>query len=179
VITSAACNYRSPIDADTTLRQFADRFGDTNNRNFISASEICDIDLYPASLSTGSSTVIYDPQGSNMQAFWGQNKLTGDNSREMPYTHLYPLLTTKSNTYTVHMRVQMLKQARTGRSRPEDWTQWKEGKDKVTGEYRGSTTVERYIDPADSRFGSTIDPDTQSVDPAYKVRVVGVKRFAP
>ena len=32
--------------------------------------------------------------------------LTGDNSRERIYATIYPRLTTKSNTYTVHMRVQ-------------------------------------------------------------------------
>lgn len=173
-------NYRYPIDVDTTLRQFSDRFTNADNRNFVSASQICDIDLYPGSLSNGTSNVAYDPNGTNMQAFWAGNTLTGDNSREMPYNHLYPLLTTKSNTFTVHMRVQALKQITGGRLVAADWQKWVEGKDQVSGEYRGSTTIERYIDPNDPRFtNGAVNPDTDPVDPVYKFRVVSVKKFAP
>lgn len=171
-------NYRFPIDADKTLQQFASRFGNTSdenyNRNFVSASEICDINLYPADLTTGTTAV------SDIGAFWKTHRLTGDNSREMPYAHLYPLLTTKSNTYTVHVRVQALKQVRTGRTGAADWLRWDEARDRVVGEYRGSSVIERYIDPNDARFASgSLDPDTQSLDGAYKFRVVSVKKFAP
>ncbi len=46
-----------------------------------------------------------------MRKFWDNgsttgNTVTGDNLREKPYADLYPRLTTKSNTYTVHFRVQ-------------------------------------------------------------------------
>ncbi|XHR31168.1 MAG: Verru_Chthon cassette protein A [Chthoniobacteraceae bacterium] len=170
-------NYRFPIDIDTTLKYLSDRFTNTvntsYNRNFVSASEICDVDLYPASLSTGKCT------NTNMTSYWADT-LTGDNSRESPYNHLYPLLTTKSNTFTVHLRVQSLKQSSVGRAAAADWAKWNEDKDKVTGEYRGSTGIERYIDPNDERFTSgTLDPDTTSLDTAYKFRVISVKKFNP
>ncbi len=54
--------------------------------------------------------------------------LTGDNVRERPYTNLYSLLTTKSNTYTVHYRVQSLKQTPGG-----DYSTWREDRDTVLG----------------------------------------------
>ena len=61
--------------------------------------------------------------------------------------------------------------------------------DAILGEYRGSTMIERYIDPNDRRFDANnpetrelrdyLDPDKQSIEAAHRFRVVGVKRFAP
>ena len=193
-------NYRLPIDGAATLTEFERRFAITSgtdpnyNRNFVTPSEICDIDLYPGGLPdtnpiAGTTTLIpdaapYTSGTAKAQAllanFWANNFLTGNNSRDVPYNHLYPLLTTKSNTFTVHMRVQTLKQIPGIRSTAAAWQTWTEGTDQITGEYRGSTTIERYIDPNDSRFTSgAINPDMQSVDPAYRFRIVGVKQFVP
>jgi uncharacterized protein (TIGR02600 family) len=182
-------NYRYPIDGAATLTEFESRFNnsaDPNyNRNFVTASELCDIDLYPVTnLTTGPTGVATGTAA--LTTYWGTgspalttgNTLTGDSTREMPYNHLYPLVTTKSNTFTVHMRVQTLKQVRAGRGTPADWAKWTEGKDQVIGEYRGSTIIERYVDPNDSRFTSgQIDPDSQSLDSAYRFRVINVKKF--
>ena len=52
----------------------------------------------------------------------------------------------------------------------------------MTGEYRGSATIERYIDPADERIGvgsGKYDPDKVSLEPLYRWRVVETKRFVP
>ena len=77
---------------------------------------------------------------------------------------MYPLLTTKSNTFTVHVVAQSLVK----------------GTGNVTGEYKGSTTIERYIDPMDDRLaGSAHDPDTKSLEPLYRFCVVETKRFDP
>jgi hypothetical protein len=46
-----------------------------------------------------------------MAAFWNGNRLTGDNLREKPYVDLYSRVTTKSNVFNVHIRVQSLKKA--------------------------------------------------------------------
>jgi hypothetical protein len=74
-----------------------------------SAAEICDINLLP-NTSPSSSTGAFDPtSASAVQIFWTANALTGDNSRERPYNGLYPRLTTKSNTFTIHVRAQSLK----------------------------------------------------------------------
>lgn len=64
--------------------------------------------------------------------------------REAPYNHLYPRLTTQSNTYTVYVRAQSL-QVPPG----SPLTNLPENRIKVNGEYGGSLAVERYIDPAD------------------------------
>jgi hypothetical protein len=101
--------------------------------------------------------------------FWSDKKLTGDNARERPYVALYPLLTTKSNCFQVHFRAQALNQ--------------KSGRNIVTGEYRGSFLLERYIDPADPRLVSGnpgyTNPDNQSLEKLYKFRVTDRRQFNP
>jgi uncharacterized protein (TIGR02600 family) len=168
------CRYRIDPDETTgTLKFFEDRFNrnDSNDATqrglFVSASEICDIPLVPkGSTAAGMST------------YWTGKELTGDNVRETPYSHLYPLLTTKSNTYTVHVRVQSLKKVP-----GTNIAQWVEGRDRVLGEYRGSSVIERYIDPNDSRWiqgnAGYLDPDANSLEPMYRFRVIGTKRFCP
>ncbi len=142
------------IDVEETLKQFESRFSAGNL--FRSATEIC--------------SIFYIPVGQTLagiRGWWANHRMTGDNLRERPYMTSYPLLTTRSNTFTVHIRAQSLAP----------------GKDKVTGEYRGSATIERYVDPADERLGSSksggVNPDTQSLEPLYRFRVVDTKRFAP
>jgi uncharacterized protein (TIGR02600 family) len=174
--------YRYRINIGETLKQFKARFAPNENAMggdlFRSAAEICSIFLVPNTSTTAtgvagptltsagiqwSGTDLSVP---TMQAWWDAYTLTGDNLRERPYATIYPLLTTKSNTYTVHIRAQSLA----------------EGKNIVTGEYRGSTMIERYIDPADGRIGTgngKTDPDTQSLEPLYRFRVIETKRFAP
>ena len=50
----------------------------------------------------------------------------------------------------------------------------------MTGEYRGATTLERYLDPGDDRLvAAANDPDTKSLEPLYRFRVTETKRFAP
>jgi len=167
--------YRYPVNPDPTtgtLKFFEDRFNlaDANDTKghglYVSAAEICDVPLVPNGFSATAT---------GMKTFWDSYLLTGDNVRETPYAHLYPLLTTKSNTYTVHIRVQSLKKVN---STPA--TQWVEGKDQVVGEYRGSTLFERYIDPQDTRLiGGTVKPDTTSLEQLYRYRVLNTKKFAP
>ena len=100
-----------------------------------------------------------------MKHFWEKCLLTGDNMREKPYNDIYPRITTKSNTYTVHMWVQALRKSSTsGMSKVAATAaqlSWDESKDQVIAEYRGSTTIERYIDPEDRRFDPT-NPETAS-----------------
>ena len=111
-----------------------------------------------------------------VKTFWDNNVLTGDNVLEAPYNHLYPRLTTQSNTYTVYVRAQAL-QVPPGTS----LANLPESKIKVSGEYRGSFALERYIDPADpaipdfaqmSNFGKTLYP-------YYKMRIKGSRQFLP
>ncbi|MFN0101348.1 MAG: Verru_Chthon cassette protein A, partial [Bryobacteraceae bacterium] len=192
-------NYRYPVNRDMTIRAFRDFFDkfktDANAGLFKSASEICDRGLYP--LESPSETVraggpikytapAYnkDPDFYLKTQFWRSNSMTGDNMREKPYSDLYPRLTTKSNTYTVHVRAQALRQ--TTQSAEKGY--WDEKKDRVIGEYRGSSTVERFIDPEDARFDpqnttinakDRIDVDKDSLEKAYRFRVINTKRFVP
>jgi hypothetical protein len=179
-------NYRLLVDADETLKAFDDLFT-SKGELFRSATQICERFLYPKYDETGKAANLnFAPGEANIKNFWyGDAKtknnghtLTGDNLREQPYGALYPRLTTKSNTYTVHMRVQTL------RKKPGSKHEvWDEVSDQVTSEYRGSSTVERYIDPHDPRFDDKhpdyIDVDKQSLEPAYRFRVVNSKRFQP
>ncbi len=159
---------RKSINPDTTLAAFDAKFA--SNEIFRSATQICEMDLLPP----GESSV-------TIPVFWNKNTLTGDNLREKPYADIYPRLTTKSNTYTIHVRVQALKKA-TGT--PPD--QWKPGRDAVLSEYRGSSLVERYIDVNDPRLPDFASLAVQNpsapelnIDQYYKLRVISTKRFSP
>ena len=119
-------------------------------------------------------------------AFWTANAQTGDNYRERLYAHIYPRLTTKSNTYTVHYRVQTLRQRpSTGDVDPEShYLKWDEARDSVLSELRGHTTIERFVDPEDKRFRSSqkedrLDVEQQSIEDAYRFRIIYHKRFSP
>jgi len=199
---------RRNIDIDDTLRELDYRFN--KNQPFISASEITTIPLIPADQTDPSGKSPYlnagitnsdttGPAGSietKLAAFWNDdyvgdhtsqtgNFLTGDNSLERPYSSIYPRLTTRSNTYTVHVRVQSLKKNPfTGAA------SFINGEDQVTGEFRGSFVVERYLDPASAGFvdanGQTSSggvPYTEASPNVtlgpYRFRVISSKQFAP
>lgn len=194
---------RRNIDIDKTFLQFDSRFA--NNAPFISASEICDIALVPGTMSQpGNANYLnvnvrtladVDAQLAN---FWNGNSgkqsatngftgvtgnwLTGDNSLERPYALIYPRLTTKSNTYTVHVRVQSLKKVR-----DTPYNVFKDGQDQVAGEFRGSFLIERYLDPANTGFvvgsGTVNSANNENTFNAqlgpYKFRIISSKQFTP
>jgi len=171
-VPAASDPQRLPLnlsEVDGTLRQFVAKFA--NGEIFKSASEICDIYLVPQGYSW--------PDDATADAAWyGTDfSLVGDNTREQPYGQIYPRLTTKSNTFTVHFKVQSLK------NNASDPTQWNENSGAVLGEYRGSTTLERYLDPNDSNipnYGDGTDPMAKtSIDKFYKWRIISNNTFAP
>jgi uncharacterized protein (TIGR02600 family) len=153
-----------------TLRQFRERF--QNGGIFLSPTEICDVFLVPEGETwTSDSAALSEWYGDNFA-------LVGDNTRERPYANLLGRLTTKSNTFTVHYTVQALKKV--PGSQPGTWT---EGKDKVLGTLRGSTMIERYLDPEDPALPdyptdlSKIDSDP--LDGHYRWRIIQNRTFAP
>jgi len=194
------------MDVDKTLMFFDERFADSTQQAFKSPTEICNIP-FVAKSGTGNliwtghpdnipnykqKTVdLYDASDvtalrSQLKTFWQYASLSGDNMMESPYNLIYPRLTTKSNTYTVHVRVQALKKIRgtpvNAFADPND-PNTRGIKDVITGEYRGSFVIERYIDPNDSRFKASdpayVNPNTDSLDKMYKFRVLNTKQFAP
>ncbi len=185
-------NFRYLVDRDQTLRAFDDFFASYKNDHnigfFKSATEICDRFFYPKG-NTHAGLIKYDDRNERaIRTFWDNSRLTGDNVREKPYADLYPRITTKSNTYTVHYRVQTLRRrAYTGPAEGEEayYRQWDETRDAILGEFRGSTTIERYVDPVDERFksaytkGDRIDVEKESIEDAYRFRVIYNKRFSP
>ena len=106
---------------------------------------------------------------------WPNYLPTGDNTRERPYANLYAKLTTKSNVFTVHFRVQVLKKNKTSNA---NYAQWIEGTDQVASDYRGSSVIERYIDAEASLPDFAANPGTP-MDDYYRFRVVSTKKFAP
>ncbi len=183
-------SYRYDVNVEETLRGgFDARFNAATNPDiFRSASEITTVFLVPKAPSSAAGYPWPLPSAgpssySATAAWWGNYKLTGDNSRESPYNHIYPRLTTKSNTYRVHFRVQSLKKVSSS-----DPIRWNESRDIVESEYRGSTLIERYIDPDDPRltedgnvdFATLPITDPKAViDRYYRFRVLEAKRFSP
>jgi uncharacterized protein (TIGR02600 family) len=182
-------NYRYNIDRDATMTLFEKRF--TDNAPFLTASQICEMPLVPKPENVSASGLVpasrnpfqtalaansTDTQVTNyVNGFWSNTTLggagTADNLRERPYTTIYPRVTVKSNTYTVHLRVQSLKK-RPG-SDPQTFDQTK---DTVTSESRGSFMIERFLDPNAANFSIT---DANSTLGPYKFRVVNTTQFSP
>ena len=168
----------NPDETVGTLAGFRARFlkGDI----FRCPSEICSIFLVPQKIPTQlyppNSGVPTSYDSTTMANWWSNFQLTGDNTREMPYGDIYPRLTTKSNTYTVHMRVQTLKKVP---GSPTDKDKWIEGRDQVTGEYRGSQTIERYIDTNDATLPDFAAAGAPSAEGYYKIRIINSTTFTP
>jgi hypothetical protein len=157
--------FRYPIDLDKTIEAMETRLKskDGDYPLFRSASELCTVDLYPQEVSVGGSWA----------NFWNNSyALTGDNMRERPYAHIYPRVTTKSNVYTVHMRCQAVRKAKG--TKPDEFDP---DKDAVLGEYRGSATIERFIDTNDEAL-QNYDEYKSKVDPYYRYRVINTKQFS-
>lgn len=186
--------WHRPINAKETLVQFDERFnhalGGVNGGLFRSASQICEIHLIP-DVSKGASNNSQEilPTLTNlnassrqiaMTAFWENHKVTGENIRERPYSNLYAKLTTRSNTFRVHVRAQVLKKARS--TAPDVFDP---DKDAVLSEYRGSNLIERYIDPSNTLnpipdyAGSATPLSLPPLESFYQFRVIESKRFNP
>jgi uncharacterized protein (TIGR02600 family) len=148
------------VDEDATIAQIESRFatGDA----YLTESEVCTVPLVPQGQTAAG-----------LDAFWNAPQaaggLTGANLRELPYAQLYGRLTTRSNSYTVHVRVQVLQKLR---GDPQQ-NVWKEGTDLVLGDWRGSYEIERYLDPA-----APAPAAGQPLGP-YRFRIVSSHRFAP
>ena len=179
-------NINLPLTIDDSKSAFQVRFK-TQKDIFRSASEICNVFLVPQAIPGYSYAPATPPLPSDasyatMQSWWSNFKLTGDNSRESPYNQIYPRLTTKSNTFQVNMRVQVLTQTPTDLA---SGTFDAAAGDSISGEYRGSAIVERYIDPNQTSpalpdFATKFPGDpTATLDAYCHYRVVSTHAFTP
>ena len=155
--------FRRAIDIHTTLQTLDTKFN--NGEIYKSATEICDIPLRAIGTTVNYATT---------------HSLTGDNTRERPYVNLQTRLTTKSNVYTVHYRVEVLKKR--GGSTPDQWT---EGQDQVVSTLRGSTLIERFLDPNTpvpdyaGDFAASAGATPTDLGNYYRWRVLAERQFAP
>lgn len=154
---------RYPIDVGQTLDLFDKEIFDKGDV-FRSAAQICQMWLVPEGRTS-----------SNVEAFWNDKLLTSDTAREAPYGNLYSRVTTKSNTFTVHWRAQVLRKSSSGTPGV-----WDETKDRVAADLRGSTLIERYLDPnATTVPDYATDASAQPLSHFYKWRVVNESFFQP
>jgi uncharacterized protein (TIGR02600 family) len=175
----------TPLSVSDPVRQEVDRFKTIERvinprldarKYFKSATEICEMDLL--TLGKGNLPAFSDP--SQRASFWARHDQTGDNMREKPYAHIYSRITTKSNTYTVHCWAQRI--AKNPSTKDDEWDMFDESRDRVLGEYRGSTQIERYIDPNDPAMGDldyVKSPNSPNLERFYRFRILGHKRFTP
>ncbi len=176
---------RAIILEEKTLEQFQEKFDE--GEIFKSASEICEIHLIPQQVaermgasSSKNQLESYTPTVAQMESgkFWDDHLAVGDNARERPYGNIYQRTTTRSNTFKVHFRAQVINQGR--RTDPAAYAQFDDELDSVVAEYRGSSIVERYIDPNDRRipdYATATNPP--SIGEFYRFRVINPTRFAP
>lgn len=158
----SSVNMRKPVDVEKTLAQFESKFA--GNEIFRSPSQICSLFLVP------QGETLADISNLN-SGFWTRHKLTGDNSREKPYAELYPKLTTQSNTYRLHMRVQIIPESGTAPANGGDFL--------ARAEYRGSILLERYLDLDDVQLSDgSVDPDDDCLNELYKFRILETRRFS-
>ena len=129
--------WRRHIDAAETLKQWEEKF--ERGELFRTASEICEHYLVPEGERWQGAEA--------MENFWQSHKLTGDNVRERPYANLHAMLTTKSNSFEVHIVAQTIRKS------PDTEADLFDSKlDAVTGEWRGSGHIDRYLDPEDEQI---------------------------
>ncbi len=182
--TSRNPSYRFHINVDETMEGIRNRL---DSGLFRSASEICQIFLVPELPTAGDGYPwklpqeiiaggIEEPSTYNLTPeWWDQFTLTGDNLRESPYNQLYSRVTTRSNVYRVHYRVQAVKSS--GRTTSSGGPAFN-----VLGEQRGSYLIERYLNPNDDELIAAL-PDienlTASLDDYYKIRILESNRFNP
>lgn len=155
---------RKQIDFTETLQQFEEKFAEG------------EIFKYPSEISTihlvrSGETLSQYQDGS----FWDNHLVTGDNTRERPYTNILPRVTTQSNSYRVYVWAEALRKGR--ESEPDFFDR---DIDSVVSRMRGSTLIERYIDPNDPDIPDFTESANASrtLDEFFQFRILETKRFS-
>lgn len=171
--------YRS-VDVDETLEDF-DRKFEEDSTLFRSASQICEMFLVPEVLEMPEGVEFSEGKFSDTEAdiedrmkdYWKTHRGTSDNLRERPYGNIYSRVTTQTNTWRIHYRVQRLKKS------PQSEKSTFDSKiDTVAGEQRGSMLLERYIDPNDPLLPDFTEDPTETLDSRYQFRILSTRRFS-
>ncbi len=124
-------NWRLRIDAAETLKQFDEAFAQGDL--FMTESEICEQFLIPEGET-------WDGSGTSWRQFWDRHRLSGDNTLERPYAGLYSRLTTRSNAFRLHYRIQILN--KNERSAPD---RFDPEHDSVVSDHHGAKVIERKL----------------------------------
>lgn len=159
-------SFRSEIDLAETVKSFEERFKSPMGA-YRTESEICEVPLYPIGVK-------YREGHSDLYNWWKDRTITGDNLRERPYVEIYPRVTTRSNVFTIHVWAQTLK-----KNKNMDPNRWVEDKDLVTGEYRGSYLLERYVNPQNSKLPDFAISSDKRLSDYYQFRVIQSKQIVP
>lgn len=147
--------WRRFIDPEKTLAQWEAKFA--TNKLFLRSSEICEQWLVPE----GGALA-------NMPAFWAAHLLTGDNSKERPYANLYPHLTTRSNSYEIHVLAQTIQKSDQVAANVFD-----PALDIIVGTKRETVQLERSIDANDPSIPDYVTAfQPPSLDTFAKVAVL-------
>ena len=150
-------SFRHHLDADKTLEIWREEVF-AKGRTFLSASQVCEMPLVPEGQAASRAA---------MARFWQKHRRTGDNTKERPYAHLYPRLTTRSNSFRVHFIVQSLKKERT-----TDPNKFSPNLDRVLGEATGTRRIVRMIDHDHPGLPNYLqDPDGLSLAQYVRYRV--------
>jgi len=178
---------RYAVDAPKTITAFEQRFD--AGGIFRYPSEICAVFLAPKRLPdsnyNGPGTAPADPEKEepgNMASWWNGRPetagrafgATGDNLRESPYAQIYSRICTQSNVFRVHYKVQVLKKVT---SSPP--AVWREARDVVVNERRGSYLVERRFAPPDPTPDPATLPGLPSLHTRHRMVIAAHETFAP
>lgn len=155
---------RKPVDPEETLKQFEEKFA--ANSLFKYPSEICELHL----VRDEESLEKYRDG-----TFWQGHVVTGENVKERSYANIYPRLTTRSSVFRVHTRVEVIR-----KGRQSDPGQFDPDMDTIVGRYRGSTMIERYVNPT-ADHPDFADPANEKEDLSdqWQFRLLENRRFSP
>jgi hypothetical protein len=128
--------FRHHLDVAQTLELWKQEVFD-KGEVFLTPGQICEQYLVPEGVAPSAQSV----SRTDMENFWKIHRLTGDNTKERPYAHLYSKLTTRSNTYKVHFIAQELQKVRSTSKDGFD-----SRRDRITGTSAGSAVISRRVD---------------------------------
>ncbi|MES2595805.1 MAG: Verru_Chthon cassette protein A [Verrucomicrobiota bacterium] len=161
---SAAATYKTPDpDGATGFRHYLDAAGTLRlwqrevfdkEKVFLTPGQICEHPLVPEGVGDSLTA---------LQTFWSSHRLTGDNTKERPYAHLYSRLTTRSNVYRVHFVAETLKKVR--HTNPEVFNLVE---DQVTARTQGTRLIRRYLDPKNPNLPDYLPQDLTSAPAPVK-----------